>query len=233
MSYIEKFWRDATAADVTRVMAGETVEARFSDMPNCVWSKVTQLVGAKRLNDTGTVWLSPNSNWRYCQVYAPSQWFLDKPNPGKGYRLLNKFPDEALQPGDECFNGHEWHPSCKEIGDPQSVGVWYRRKIEQPKPEPKFAVGQRVKIVGPKERPAVHWHEEMDKHIGAVADVVSISSVVGEKVFYDLRFIEQWSFREDYLEPVEPKHYVLQVGDSVEFPDGWTVRAMGKGIFIK
>ena len=144
MSYIEKFWRNATAADVARVMAGETVEARFSDSAHSVWSKVTQLTGAKRLNDTGTVWLSPNSNWRYCQVYAPDQWFLDKPEPGEGYRLLGKFPDEALQPGDDALGvDGRWSTSyqVKSFGV-QVEEVWYRRRIEQPKPEPKHYVLQ-------------------------------------------------------------------------------------------
>ena len=138
MTYVEKFWRPATAADVTRVMAGETVEARFSDVPDSVWSKVTQLVGAKRLNDTGAVWLSPNSNWRYCQVYDPPQWFLDKPDPGEGYRLLGKEPDEAVQGGDFAFDrSMGWIELRSGCNPAQGQGIWYRRRIEQPKPEPK------------------------------------------------------------------------------------------------
>ena len=137
MSYIEKFWRQATAADVTRVMTGEEVEARFSDVPNSVWSKVTQLVGAKRINDTGTVWLSPSSDWRYCQVYSPPQWFLDKPEPGEGYRLLGKFPDEPVQGGDFRNDDGTWTELRNDCKSDQWEGYWYRRKIEQPKPEPK------------------------------------------------------------------------------------------------
>lgn len=142
--YIERFWRNATAADVARVMAGETVEARFSDSAHSVWSKVTQLAGAKRTNHTRTFWLSPNSNWRYCQVYAPDQWYLNKPEPGEGYRLLAKFPDEALQPGDEAFwPGVRWELSGRgERGETQLEGFWYRRRIEPPKPEPKHYVLQ-------------------------------------------------------------------------------------------
>lgn len=141
--YIEKFWRDATAADVARAVAGETVEARFSDVSDSVWSKVTQLVGAKRLNDTGAVWLSPNSNWRYCQVYDPQQWFLDKPEPGEGYRLLAKFPDEPVQGGDFIYGfGGLWTELRNECSPIHGEGIWYRRRIEQPKPEPKHYVLQ-------------------------------------------------------------------------------------------
>ena len=236
MSHIEKFWRDATAADVARVMAGEAVEARFRDCASYEW-KCRALIGWSRGGESDDfVWASAGLvHYRHCQVYSPPQYWLDKPEPGEGYRLLAKFPDEALQPGDEAFEASgRWSTSylVKSFGV-QVEGIWYRRRIEQPKPEPKFKVGQRVKIIGPKERPAAHWDGCMDKHIGAVAEVASVSCMVGDKVFYDLRSIEQWSFRKDYLEPVEPKHYVLQVGDTVEFPDGWTVTAMGKGIFIK
>ena len=165
MTYIEKFWRDATAADVVRVMAGETVEARFRDADPGSWL-TGRLRGAKR-REGSVIWLTSGAGWTYCQVYAPPQWFLDKPEPGEGYRLLGKFPDEALQPGDEVRMPSEekWRLSdLANVGGTQHEGAWYRRRIE-PKPE--------------------------------------------------------------------PKHYVLQVGDTVEFPDGWTVTAMGKGIFIK
>ena len=73
----------------------------------------------------------------------------------------------------------------------------------------------------------------MDKHIGAVAEVASVSCMVGDKVFYDLRSIEQWAFRADYLEPVEPKHYTLQVGDTVETPAGYLITITDRGYSAK
>ena len=232
MSHIEKFWRDATAADVARVMAGEAVEARFRDCASYEW-KCRALIGWSRGGESDDfVWASAGLvHYRHCQVYSPPQYWLDKPEPGEGFRLLGKEPDEAKHRDDEIFREGRWDSVGLDDGK-QRKEFWYRRRIE-PKPEPKFKVGQRVKIVGPKERPAAHWDGCMDKHIGAVAEVASVSCMVGDKVFYDLRSIEQWAFREDYLEPVEPKHYTLQVGDTVEFPDGWTVTAMGKGIFVK
>ena len=162
MSYIEDFWRDATAADVTRVMAGETVEARFRDNESKPWDEGEYLGGwlEGRWKKAGL------GSWDYCQVYDPPQWFLDKPEPGEGYRLLGKLPDEAKLATDEVYlkDIQHWQQIGVDDGK-QQEGYWYRRRIEQPKPE--------------------------------------------------------------------PKHYVLQVGDTVEFPDGWTVTAMGKGIFIK
>lgn len=68
--------------------------------------------------------------------------------------------------------------------------------------EPKFAVGQQVKIVGPKTRPAMNWVQQMDKHIGVVGAVRLSPLQDPEGTFYDVGQIVGWSFREDYLEPV-------------------------------
>ena len=236
MSYIEKFWRDATAADVVDVMAGKEVEARFSNASPFCGGGVYGLSGWKMIDGAGR-WIDDGaSSWRYCQVYAPPQWYSDKPEPGEGYRLLGKFPDEALQAGDEVRKADRWDISGgAELGQTQLPFLWYRRRIEQPKPEPKFAVGQRVKIIGPKEKPAVHWDGIMDKHTNTVAEVVSVSCMVGEKVFYDLRSIEHWAFREDYLEPVvepEPKHYSLQVGDTCDIPSGHRLAVTEHGVEV-
>ena len=232
MSYIEKFWRDA-AADVVDVMNGKEVEARFRDSATERW--IEGLLGGWAKGDRYH-WLDESgSSWTFCQVYAPPQWWLDKPDPGDEFRLLGKFPDEALQPGDEAVSvAGLWHKSEQaRIGGRQAEGIWYRRKLEQPKPEPKFAVGQRVRVVGPKQSPAVNWDRQMDKYNGGVAEVISVSSVVGSKVFYDLRFIEQWAFREDYLEPaVEPKHYTLQVGDTADAPSGHRIAITEHGVEV-
>ena len=140
MSYIEKFWRGATAADVTRAMAGDTVEARFRDLDREDWSEPTTLKG---WTADGKRWLGYFA-WNFCQVYDPPQWYVDKPDPGEGYRLLAKFPDEALQPGDEArLESGLWVRSdSADTGKPQQINAWYRRRIEQPKPEPKHYVLQ-------------------------------------------------------------------------------------------
>ena len=141
MSYIEKFWRNATAADVARVMAGETVEARFRDADPGSWL-TGRLRGAKR-REGSVIWLTSGAGWTYCQVYAPPQWWLDKPEPGDGFRLLEKFPDEPVQGGDFFKNaGGRWIELANKCNPAQAEGIWYRRRIEQPKPEPKHYVLQ-------------------------------------------------------------------------------------------
>ena len=136
MSHIEKFWQDATVSDLVRVMESETVEARFADDgSNWVLSKLRGWRSSRRVLDN---WIDDDgARWDRCQVYAPPQWYLNKPEPGEGYRLLGKFPDEALQPWDEFFANGQWWPILLDRQYPQDEGIWYRRKIEQPKPEPK------------------------------------------------------------------------------------------------
>ena len=133
MSYIEKFWRNATAADVARVMAGETVEARFRDHETQKWGVPFPLGGW-----CDGVWKKKDlASWNFCQVYDPPQWFIDKPEPGEGYRLLGKEPDEPVQGGDFFKNtGGRWIELTSGCNPAQVECIWYRRKLE-PKPEPK------------------------------------------------------------------------------------------------
>jgi hypothetical protein len=101
----------------------------------------------------------------------------------------------------------------------------FMRKIEPI--EPRFAVGQTVKVVGPKGSDAKQWSEEMNKHIGKES-AVNNREKKHSGWFYDLGCSATWSFREDYLEPVEPgpKHYVLRVGDTVETPSGHLIKVV-------
>ena len=221
MSYIEKFWRDATAADVARVMAGEEVEARFRDKESQRWQSGFRLGGWMKCK--AHPWLDGDaSTWTFCQVYDPPQWFIDKPDPGDGYRLLGKFPDEALQVGDEAVTvAGLWHKSEQaRICGRQVEGIWYRRKIEQPKPEPKFTVGQRVRIIGPKARPAPIWEQAMDCYIGEIGTVKAFDGL-SFGFMHQVDIAVGWNFHQDYLEPAvepEPKHYTLQVGDTISTP---------------
>ena len=244
MTYIEKFWRDATAADVARALAGEVVEARFRDSEIHVWTSVRRLIGARAVDvpEIALRWLDCASGWRYCQAYAPPQWYSDKPEPGEGYRLLGKFPDEALQPGDEVFDlrgDRKWELSFNaEAKHPQDYSSWYRRRIDPPKPDPKFAVGQRVKIVGPPAkgvRAIYNWTDEMEEYIGVVGAVRLKPTQDPEGTFYAVGGIVEWSFREDYLEAViepEPKHYTLQVGDTCDVPSGHRLAVTEHGVEV-
>lgn len=131
---------------------------------------------------------------------------LEKPDPGENYRLLEKSPVEALKPGDEFFvrGTNSWYRSdSAEMGGVQEASAWYRRKIEPVKP--KYAVGQRVKIVGPPAkgvRAIYNWSSEMDQYIGSVGTVRLKPTQDPEGTFYVVGEIVGWSFREDYLEPV-------------------------------
>jgi len=130
---IEKFWRDATAEDVARVMNGETVEARVRDKSNENW-KPSRLMG---FYDTKPYsWLTIDGAFAQCQVYDPPQWFKNKPDPGEGWRLLGKFPDEPKLETDEFWSVRDatWRRTATS-GETQSDCAWYRRRIEPEKVE--------------------------------------------------------------------------------------------------
>jgi hypothetical protein len=140
MSKIEQFWRDATADDVARVMAGETVEARFRDSEARNWS----VNSCKLKGWTEGGWAcNEGLTWVNCQVYREPSWYANKPDPGLGWRLLEKFPDEELKLGDEIWlSTKQWALSCNaEAGEKlQQKDAWYRRRIEPVEPEPKHYV---------------------------------------------------------------------------------------------
>jgi hypothetical protein len=224
---IEAFWVDATSDDVARVMKGETVEARFRDDDKAKWF-ISNLAGWT----AGMIqWYSTDDDfWTQCQVYREPSYWTNKPDPGPGWRLLH--PDERVEKGDEYYSSlnNMWLLS----GSPDTCGCKqanfpYRRRIEPV--EPKFAVGQTVRVVGPKVRPAMHWGKEMEPHIGFAGVIRNIPSIEIEGAFYNLEGIGIWCFREDYLEPVEPgpQHYVLRVGDSCETPCGNRITVMPQG----
>jgi len=127
---IEAFWVDATAEDVARVAKGETVEARFRDAENAAWF-IKKLggwtVGIFQWYSTDDVF------WAHCQVYREPSWYANKPDPGPAYRLLEKFPDEELKPGDELWMvcNKSWELSNNAHEDrKQDKSLWYRRRIE-------------------------------------------------------------------------------------------------------
>ena len=137
---IEQFWRDATDQDIAKVMRGEKVEARFRDPSagwgDWVWCAVDNstlfLAGWK----DGEWFDHEGDDWTQCQVYEPQQWWLDKPDPGEGWRLLEKFPDEDKLGTDEAWDVEirEWRVTSIDDGI-QCEDVWYRRRIEPNNPE--------------------------------------------------------------------------------------------------
>ena len=226
---IEAFWENATADDVAKMMKGETVEARFRDHLQEDWSKTVWLLAGYDSTEENSWIDNTGCPWRYCQVYREPSWYANKPDPGPGFRLLGKFPDEDPQLGDSVFcPGSEIWLELEAPFEPgQRHGLWYRRRIE-----PKFAVGQTVKVVGPKVSDAKQWDSEMARHVGTLQTIKYIEGFANPpEIFYGVYGIDSRTFREDYLEPVEPepKHYVLRVGDSVETPSGHRVRVISRG----
>jgi hypothetical protein len=134
---IEQFWRDATAEDVAKVMKGEKVEARFRDEDYEEWRDGEFLGGLRAFRSIPLAWIDLDGvQWAQCQVYEPQQWWLDKPDPGEGYRLLEKFPAEDLQPGDEWFEPAPFERGWKvSHNERQADCLWYRRRIEPNNPE--------------------------------------------------------------------------------------------------
>jgi hypothetical protein len=127
---IEQFWRDATAEDTT---SGKRLAARFRDYPNGGWADNRTLAGWRRIAGEPSLLFYDEAGvaWFQCQVYEPQQWWLDKPDPGEGYRLLEKFPDEDKLGTDEAWDVHkrEWRVTSIDDGI-QCEEVWYRRRIE-------------------------------------------------------------------------------------------------------
>jgi hypothetical protein len=135
---IEAFWRDATAEDTT---SGKHLVARFRDDPNTGWAdnRYQTLAGWRRTAGEPSLIFYDEAGiaWMQCQVYDPPQWWLDRPDPGEGWRLLEKFPHEDLEIGDECqFTNGEWGASYQaKNGRTQVLAMWYRRRIEPNSPE--------------------------------------------------------------------------------------------------
>jgi hypothetical protein len=243
MSKIEQFWQDATADDVAGIAnTRKPISARARDEDTGHW-RLVLLAGWKLARfDPGAIWIDADgAMWNHCQVYREPSWWTDKPDPGPGYRLLGKLPDEELKPGDEYFDRPtgRWHLSGHaKTQQQQLTETWYRRRIEPV--EPKFAVGRLVRVVGPKGSDAKQWSEEMNKHIGKES-AVSNRENKDAGWFYELGCSATWAFREDYLEPVEPveskpvliRRRVVEIGDELKLPNGsvWVFR--GEGFEVK
>jgi hypothetical protein len=130
---IEEFWRDATARDTEN---GKGCVARFRDHEKGKWFEGQKLTGWRRkIEDQSLVFYDgAGVPWRQCQVYDPQQWWLDRPDPGEGWRLLEKFPEEDLQPGDEWFEPDPLEAGWKvSHNERQASFLWYRRRIESVK----------------------------------------------------------------------------------------------------
>jgi hypothetical protein len=137
---IEQFWRPATADDVARVMRGETVEARFRDELDEEWIRGSDsFLGGFAISHREVItWISKTTiRWQQCQVYDPPGILKNKPDPGEGWRLLGKFPDEPITGTDDYWSTAKakWMPIVKLTTNKQPEKTWFRRRIETNNPE--------------------------------------------------------------------------------------------------
>jgi hypothetical protein len=128
--------------------------------------------------------------------------------------LLEKFPDEELKPGDECFGvSGEWGPSCQaKAGGHQVFGMWYRRRIEQ------LLSGHRWLVSGDRLESGDLYYEK-----GSLLEV-------GHEYWGNNVMLTEAFMRKIEQPKPEPKHYVLRVGDSVETPSGHKIKAVIPGV---
>jgi hypothetical protein len=208
---IELFWRDATADDVARVMRGETVEARFRDSAVRDW-KFGHLNGWA----DGEFRCDLAYCWVHCQVYDPPQWFLNKPDPGEGWRLLKKFPDEGIEENDQFFDRDIWLPARLHLQ--QIHGTWYRRRIEPVEVESRskdYIPNGWVKVPDDEPRLAsdAYWSQGASEWC----------LIGGNRVEYANR--DKWP-------AIRQRKFVLTQGESHKLPNGLTIKVYKEGFEV-
>lgn len=126
-NYIERYWRDATPEDAIKE---PPMVARFRDDNGGEWKWNGRLLGIIRSVVSGCLWCAKNTAFRYCQVY-------DAPDPGEGWRLID-VDIETPMIGDEIYYREEKDWLIRQHDKPYDKELTYRRRIEQPKPEPRY-----------------------------------------------------------------------------------------------
>jgi len=213
------------------------------------WSGPTKLDGFTLYTDKDKVtWYANGSLYGECQMYDPPEYWLNKPTPNPGYRLLNKFPHEDIAIGDEGWNtaSKRWVTVTSPYSNKQPDEVWFSRRIEEPKaPKAKFEVGDPVRVVA--------TVSLMHQKIGVIKSIKK-GVPLPYHVETECKSFSSW-FRSDELEPApiaegpavsktvvdqlrqgyvydsESVHHP-KVGDIVVFPCGLTVTAIEKGFTL-
>jgi len=217
---IEEFWRDATAEDIAKVMRGEKVEARFRDPSagwgDWVWCAIDNstlfLAGWK----AGEWFDHEGDDWTHCQVYDPPQWWLDRPDPGEGWRLLEKFPDEEPKENDQFFDRDMWLPARLHLQ--QIHGTWYRRRIEPVKVESRskdYIPSGWIKVPNDEPRLAsdAYWSQGASEWCLIGEDRVSFANR------------SKWP-------AIRQRKFVLSQGESHKLPNGLTLEVYKKGFEV-
>jgi hypothetical protein len=212
---IEAFWENATADDVAKIAnTRKPISARFRDEDNEDWLDCL-LVGWKLSKHLpGARWIDADgAMWNHCQVYREPPYWANKPDPGPGWRLLEKFPDEEPQLGDSVFcpDSEIWLELEAGFDPGQLPTHWYRRRIEQ------LLSGHRWLANGDRLESGDLYYEK-----GVLLEVGQ--EYWGNKVMLAEAFMRKI----EQPEP-EPKHYVLRVGDTVENPNGDCIKVVNPG----
>jgi hypothetical protein len=227
--HIEMFWVDATPEHIAKVMRLQKLTARFRDSEKDDWFEFTRfLVGCEWINSDHEKWLDDTGRkWEFCQVYEPQKWWLERPAPGLGWRLLKKFPHETKQPNDEF-----WSPDWKAwvacgTDEVQLDNVWYRRRVEVNVPS--SSDGSRSRDVIPsgwrllgkdEDRLAsdLYWSQGCNEWLLIGDDRVAIANELPK--WHAIRQLERAS------------DFCLVEGFNYKLPNGWTVRVTAKGFEV-
>jgi len=138
---IEQFWVNATADDVAGIANNRNpISARLRDSGKDGWED--GLLAGWKLRRSDVAWIDADgASWKQCQVYREPSWWTERPDPGPGYRLLEKFPDEPKLGTDEAWQPIDGRWDLVRNDDGIQAGrTWYRRCIEPVEPEPKHYV---------------------------------------------------------------------------------------------
>lgn len=160
--YVEEFWKEVKPEDflknrdiIVRVRNGHTG-----------WSGPTKLDGFTLYTDKDKVtWYANGSLYDECQMYDPPEYWLNKPTPNPGYRLLNKFPHEDIAIDDEYWNStsKRWITVTSPYSNKQPDEVWFSRRIVKFVHHPK--VGDTVVFPGGLTVTAIEKGFTLVKHV--------------------------------------------------------------------
>lgn len=121
-NYIERYWRDATPEDAIKEPP-MVARFRIDEVDNWAIDTLTGLDRSRSFR-----WIGCLVKGKQCQVY-------DAPDPGEGWRLIDVNTDVPMQ-GDEMWTLGRWETRSPNFAFGKIFT--YRRRIEQPKPEPKY-----------------------------------------------------------------------------------------------
>jgi hypothetical protein len=212
------------------VMRGETVEARFKSVNNdwltacpregylAGWSSYDKIFPF--IDDNG-------DHYQFCQVYDPPEWFVNKPDPGEGWRLLGKFPHEAKLGTDEAW---AYHADCWQVvqndNGVQEKTTWYRRRIAN---NPASSDSSRSRDTIPSGWRLLGKDEERLASDAYWSLVCKEWIVIGDDRVKYANELDKWHAIRQVDHQAD---YALLAGFSYPLPNGQTIRVTEKGLEV-